>query len=214
MTTEQPGPTPGSQGMPWDPIIDYRGMGYCTDCWMSIWRSLKPVICKIQGFAVGGGSDIALCCDIIIMEEDAKIGYPPARVWGCPTTAMWTARVGITWAKRILLTGDLIDGKTAEKINLITKAVPSKELDSEIQKIAERISGIPKNQLAMQKLVINQVYEQAGLSSTQLLATIFDGITRHTPEGVAFKARMEQVGLKQAVRERDVGTINFPSHKL
>eukprot|EP01126_Amoeba_proteus_P025361 TRINITY_DN2532_c0_g1_i2.p1 TRINITY_DN2532_c0_g1~~TRINITY_DN2532_c0_g1_i2.p1 ORF type:complete len:149 (+),score=45.78 TRINITY_DN2532_c0_g1_i2:807-1253(+) len=148
------------------------------------------------------------------MEEDAKIGYPPARVWGCPTTAMWTARVGITWAKRILLTGDLIDGKTAEKINLITKAVPSKELDSEIQKIAERISGIPKNQLAMQKLVINQVYEQAGLSSTQLLATIFDGITRHTPEGVAFKARMEQVGLKQAVRERDVGTINFPSHKL
>jgi len=156
----QPGPQIGSQEMPWDPIIDYKMMSYCTECYMSLWKSLKPVICKVHGFAVAGGSDIALCCDIIIMEDNAKIGYPPARIWGCPTTAMWTQRVGMTWAKRILLTGDLIDAKTAERINLITKSVPSMDLNSEVMKIANRMIGVPKNQLAIQKMVINQVFEQ------------------------------------------------------
>jgi len=203
--SSQPGPQIGSQSMPWDPILDYSMMSWCTECYMSLWRSLKPVICKIQGFAVAGGSDIALCCDIIIMEENARIGYPPARIWGCPTTAMWTQRVGMTWAKRMLLTGDLIDGKTAEQIKLITKAVPSDRLDDEVRTIANRMIGVPKNQLAIQKLIINQVFEQSGILVTQQLATFFDGMTRHTPEGVAFKKRMEEVGLKQAVKERDSG---------
>lgn len=212
--------------MPWDPIIDYRGMGYCTDCFMSIWKSLKPVICKVQGFAVGGGSDIALCCDIIVMEENALIGYPPARVWGCPTTAMWTYRVGMTWAKRILLTGDLLDGKTAERIGLVTKAVPANQLEAEVMKLANRMASVPKNQLAIQKMTINQVreakilcpthqvYEQAGITVTQQFATIMDGITRHTPEGMAFKKRMEEVGLRRAVRERDAGDNVIRSAKL
>ena len=200
---EKPGPNPGSQEMPWDPMKDYTFMRACTDHYMSLWRSYKPVICKIHGYAVAGGSDIALCSDIVIMEEKAMIGYPPARVWGCPTTMMWVYRIGMERAKRMLLTGDLISGIEAEQIGLVHKAVPIDQLDAEVQKLAERMAGMPRNQLMMQKLVINQAFTNMGLESTQMIATLFDGITRHTPEGVAFKKRCEEVGFKQAVFERD-----------
>jgi enoyl-CoA hydratase len=172
---------------------------------MSLWRSLKPVVCKVHGYAVAGGSDIALCSDLVIMAEDAQIGYPPARVWGCPTTAMWVFRVGAERAKRLLLTGDLISGAEAMRIGLVSEAVPAAELDKAVERLASRMAGIPKNQLMMQKLMVNQAYENMGLATTQMLATLFDGITRHTPEGVAFKARAEEVGFKQAVLERDGG---------
>ena len=202
---EKPRPQIGSQEMPSDPTIDYKMMKKNTEQFMSLWRSYKPVICKIHGFAVAGGSDIALCCDIVIMADDAKIGYPPARLWGCPTTMMWVYRLGAEKAKRMLLTGDLIDGKEAEKIGLIYKSCPAEELGQEVQKLADRMAGIPQNQLMMQKMVINQAYNQMGLENTQMLATLFDGITRHSPEGMAFKSRCEDVGFKQAVKERDSG---------
>lgn len=202
---EAEGPNAGVQEMPWDPMIDYRHMGENTRCFMSLWRSLKPVLCKVHGYAVAGGSDIALCSDLIFMAEDAKIGYPPARVWGTPTTAMWVYRVGAERAKRMLLTGDLVDGREAERMGLITKAVPAAELDAEVQRWADRMKGVPKNQLMMQKLMINQAYENMGLANTQMIATLFDGISRHTPEGMGFKARAEEVGFQQAVKERDSG---------
>lgn len=202
---ERPGSVSGSQKMPWDPMIDYQGMSYNTNLFMSIWRSFKPVICKVHGYAVAGGSDIALCADQIIMAEDAMIGYPPARLWGCPTTAMWVYRLGAERAKRLLLTGDLISGKEAERIGLVSMAVPLDKLDETVEKLALRIASVPKNQLMMQKMVINQAYENMGLATTQMLATIMDGIARHTPEGVAFKKRAEEVGFKQAVQERDSG---------
>eukprot|EP01130_Rhizamoeba_saxonica_P017830 TRINITY_DN873_c0_g1_i23.p1 TRINITY_DN873_c0_g1~~TRINITY_DN873_c0_g1_i23.p1 ORF type:complete len:277 (+),score=55.98 TRINITY_DN873_c0_g1_i23:1322-2152(+) len=198
-----PRPTAGSQSMPWDPTIDFKWMYELTECYMSIWKSMKPVICGIQGYAIGGGSDIALCCDIILMEEDAKIGYPPVKVWGCPTTAFWTYRVGLTWAKRILLTGDLVDASTAERINLVTKCVKKGMLKDEVDALATKMARIPQNQLAIQKMVVNEVYNQMGLGTTQRLATLMDGITRHTPEGVAFQERMVEVGVRNAVRERD-----------
>jgi enoyl-CoA hydratase len=202
---EAEGPNAGVQKMPWDPMIDYRMMSENTRCFMSLWRSLKPVLCKVHGHAVAGGSDIALCCDLIFMAEDARIGYPPARVWGTPTTAMWVYRVGAERAKRMLLTGDLITGAEAERLGLITKAVPAAELDAEVHRWADRMKGVPKNQLMMQKLMVNQAYDNMGLANTQMIATLFDGISRHTPEGMAFKARAEAVGFQQAVRERDSG---------
>ncbi|MGH3440812.1 MAG: crotonase/enoyl-CoA hydratase family protein [Nitriliruptorales bacterium] len=202
---ETPRPTLGSQDMPWDPVDDYRWMRAATEDFMSVWRSLTPVICKVHGFAVAGGSDIALCADVVLMAEDARIGYPPARVWGCPTTAMWVYRVGVERAKRMLLTGDLVDGREAAAMGLVLEAVAADDLDARVEELADRIATVPSNQLAMQKLVCNQVVEQMGLGTTQRLATLFDGITRHTPEGVAFKARAEEVGWKQAVAERDRG---------
>jgi enoyl-CoA hydratase len=195
----------GSQQMPWDPMKDYRNMKQNTEDFMSLWRSHKPVVCAINGDAVAAGSDIALCADIILMSEDARIGYPPARVWGCPTTAMWVYRLGAEGAKRMLLTGDLIDGKEAEEIGLVYRAVPDDELETAVDELVRRMHGIPKNQLMMQKLMINQAYDSMGIENTQMFATIFDGMARHTPEGVRFKERCEEVGFQQAVRERDSG---------
>ncbi len=202
---EKTGPESLTQEMPWDPMKDYKLMSANTAHFMSLWRSFKPVICKVHGYAGSGGSDIALASDIIIMAEDAKIGYPPVRVWGCPTTAMWVYRLGAEKAKRMLLTGDYVDGKEAARMGLVLEAVPAADLDARVEALAERMMGIPKNQLMMQKLMINQAYDNMGLASTQMTATLFDGITRHTPEGLGFKARAEDVGFKQAVKERDSG---------
>ncbi len=207
------GTNPVIQDMPWDPMKDYAFMKRNTDLFMSLWRSYKPVVCKVHGYAVAGGSDIALCCDLAVMAETAEIGYMPARVWGCPTTAMWVYRLGAEGAKRMLLTGDRIDGREAERIGLVHKAVPEDELDGYVDQLARRIASVPVNQLMMQKLVINQAIEAMGLNNTQILATIFDGITRHSPEGMNFKKRAEQAGWKQAVRERDLGTYDWTADK-
>jgi enoyl-CoA hydratase len=199
------GENPGVQSMPWDPTVDFRMMYQNTLDFQSLWRSHKPTIAKVHGYAVAGGSDIALSCDLVVMADDAKIGYPPARVWGCPTTAMWVFRVGAERAKRMLLTGDLVDGRAAQAMGLVSEAVPNAELDQHVATMALRMAAVPKNQLMMQKLVINQAYENMGLVSTQVLATLCDGIARHTPEGLWFKQRAEAVGFKQAVAERDGG---------
>jgi len=200
-----------TQPMPWDPIRDYQFMWRNTQCFMSVWRALKPVICKVHGFAVAGGSDIALCADLTIMGDTAQIGYMPARVWGCPTTAMWVYRLGPERAKRMLFTGDKINGKEAAAMGLVLKSVPDTELDAEVEALAARMASVPINQLAMQKMVINQAMEQT-MQSTQRLATIFDGITRHSPEGLHFKERAEAVGWKQAVQERDTGSWDWTAN--
>jgi enoyl-CoA hydratase len=202
---EKPGTNPAIQEMPWDPMIDYNFMSRCTQNFMSIWRCHKPVIARVHGDAVAGGSDIALCCDIIIMNEKARIGYPPSRVWGCPTTAMWVYRLGAEKAKQMLFTGDLISGTKAEEIGLISQSAPLEELDEAVNQLTNRIKGVPKNQLMMMKMMVNQAYENMGLASTQTIATLFDGMARHSPEGVWFKQRTEEVGFKQAVAERDSG---------
>lgn len=202
-----------TQPMPWDPIKDYRFMWTNTQHFMSLWRAVKPVICKVHGFAVAGGSDIALCADLTIMAEEAQIGYMPARVWGCPTTAMWVYRLGAEKAKRMLFTGDKITGREAADMGLILAAVPEADLDDRVEALAARMASVPINQLAMQKLVINQAIEQTGLMQTQRLATIFDGITRHSPEGLNFKTRAEAMGWKQAVDERDQGTWDWTTNQ-
>ena len=195
----------GSQEMPWDPTLDFAGMWRNTQDFMSLWRARKPTIAQVHGAAVAGGSDIALCCDFLVMAEDARIGYPPARVWGVPTPAMWVYRLGPQAAKRLMMTGDLITGREAAEIGLALKAVPEAELDAAVEALVARLKGVPRNQLMMQKLMINQAYENMGLASTQMLATVFDGITRNSPEGVWFKEEAEREGFKEAVRKRDSG---------
>jgi enoyl-CoA hydratase len=211
---EQPGSQLGAgsgDARAWDPMSDYFAMHEFTQQFMSLWRSYKPTIARIHGAAVAGGSDIALCCDLVVMAEDAVIGYPPARVWGCPTTAMWVYRLGAERAKRMLLTGDLVDGREAARLGLVLEAVPRARLDPRVAELAARIASIPKNQLMMQKMMVNQAYDSMGLANTQRLATLFDGITRHTPEGLWFKRRAEDAGFKQAVRERDSGEPIAPA---
>ncbi len=207
---QTPGANAGVQEMPWDPTVDFKMMYRNTQDFASLWRSYKPTVAKVRGFAVAGGSDIALSCDLVVMAEDAKIGYPPARVWGCPTTAMWVYRVGAERAKRMLLTGDLVDGQEAKAMGLVIDAVPEPQLDARVDELAKRMASVPRNQLMMQKMVINQAFDNMGLTSTQMLATLFDGVARHSPEGLWFKQRAEEVGFKQAVAERDSGAPIAP----
>ena len=190
---------------PWDPMVDYACMKGVTEDIMSLWRSRKPTIAKVHGYAVAGGSDIALCCDLLVMADDARIGYMPTRVWGCPTTAMWTYRIGAIRAKQLMFTGDTIDGAQAAEWGLANMAVPAEDLDARVLELAKRISGVPRGQLAMLKLVVNQVWMAMGLEQTQMFASIFDGITRHNPEGMWFRRQAQVEGFKSAVEWRDSG---------
>lgn len=190
---------------PWDPLEDYAVMKRNTEDFMSLWRSSKPTIAKVHGAAVAGGSDIALCCDLLVMAEDARIGYMPTRVWGCPTTAMWTYRLGPLRAKQMMFTGDVIDGRTAADWGLANEAAPADQLDARVMALAARIAGVPRSQLAMHKIVVNQVMLAMGLEQSQQMATVFDGITRHNPEGLWFRRHAQEQGFKAAVQWRDSG---------
>ncbi|MEM1188263.1 MAG: crotonase/enoyl-CoA hydratase family protein [Pseudomonadota bacterium] len=202
---EAAGEMHGNQEMPWDPTLDFAMMARNTEDFMALWRARIPTIAKVHGAAVAGGSDIALCCDHVFMADDARIGYPPARVWGIPTPMMWVYRLGIENAKRMLFTGDLISGPEAAAMGLVQQAVAPDQLDAAVATFCDRISGVPRNQLMMSKLVVNQAYEAMGLSNTQRFATFFDGVARHSPEGLWFRERAQEVGFKQAVAERDSG---------
>lgn len=190
---------------PWDPMVDYAMMKSHTEDFMSLWRCTKPTIAKVQGYAVAGGSDIALCCDLLVMEDSAKIGYMPTRVWGCPTTAMWTYRLGAMRAKQLMFTGDTITGSQAADWGLANMSVPADQLEASTMALARRIAGVPKSHLMMHKLVVNQVWMSMGLEQSQMFATVFDGITRHNPEGMWFRRQAQAEGFKSAVEWRDSG---------
>jgi enoyl-CoA hydratase len=187
----------------WDPILDYAMMSRNVRGFMSLFHANKPVVCKVHGFCVAGGTDMALCSDLLVIADDARIGYPPARVWGTPTTMVWAHRIGPERAKRLLFTGDMLSGREAHEWGLAIESAPPDELDERFEALLERIALVPVNQLVMHKLLVNQTMYAQGLHATQVLATVFDGVARHTPEGYAFQQRAAEAGFKQAVRERD-----------
>lgn len=187
----------------WDPMVDHAMMSRNVRAFMTLFHATTPVVCKVHGFCVAGGTDLALCSDLLVIAEDAKIGYPPARVWGSPTTSMWTARLGPQRAKRLLFTGDSLSGAEALEWGLAIEAPPAAALDERTEVLVRRIAQMPLNQLQMMKLLVNQQVYSQGLHTTQLLGTVFDGITRHTAEGHAFQQRAAEAGFRTAVRERD-----------
>ncbi|MGB7588028.1 MAG: crotonase/enoyl-CoA hydratase family protein [Solirubrobacterales bacterium] len=187
----------------WDPVTDFQFMWRNVRGFMSLFHSEKPVICKVHGYCVAGGTDMALCSDLLVVAEDAKIGYPPARVWGSPTTALWAARVGPMRAKRLLLTGDSLTGTQAAEWGLATEVAPAAELDERFEALVQRVARLPINQLVMMKMLVNQSLYAQGLHQTQLLGTFFDGVARHTKEGHDFVRRATEGGFKEAVRDRD-----------
>ena len=192
---------------PWDPGRDMMTVTSPfvgpVPKFMSIWRSPKPVIARVHGWCVGGGSDMALLSDVIIATEDARIGTPYSRVWGCYLTGLWIYRLGLTKVKLLALTGDSLSGKEAEEMGLINKAYPAEELDEKVQYWADRMAQCPTAQLAAMKLVINQAYDNMGLHSTQLLGCILDGSMRNIPEGLEFVRTAMEKGVGEAVARRD-----------
>ena len=187
----------------WDSVSDLRMMGRFVEVYMKLWYAAKPTIAAVQGWCIGGGTDMVLCADIVIAGEGATFGYPPARVWGTPTTAMWVYRMGLEKAKRYLLTGDEIAAPEAARIGLILEAVPDATLQEHALALARRMAKLPTNQLVMLKMLCNQTAENMGLTSSRTLGTLFDGIARHTQEGLDFVGRAQGAGFRQAVRERD-----------
>jgi enoyl-CoA hydratase len=187
----------------WDPLVDHAMMSRNVKAFMSLFECTTPVVCKVHGFCVAGGTDLALCSDLLVIADDAKIGYPPARVWGSPTTSLWAARLGPQRAKRLLFTGDCLSGAEALEWGLAIEAPPADQLDARADALAARIAQMPLNQLQMMKLLVNQQTVAQGLPATQLLGTVFDGIARHTAEGYAFQQQAASAGFREAVRARD-----------
>jgi enoyl-CoA hydratase/carnithine racemase len=170
---------------------------------MGLWRGLKPTIAKVQGYCVGGGSELALCADLVVAADDARFGTPYSRVWGCHLTGMWVHRLGLAKAKYYALTGEWISGREAAEIELINFSHPLGELDARVQELAEKLARLPLTQLIAMKLIVNQAYDNMGLQSTQTLGPILDGIMRNTPEGRQFVHLAATQGVKAAVTRRD-----------
>jgi enoyl-CoA hydratase/carnithine racemase len=174
-----------------------------TQKFMSFWRAPKPVIAQVHGWCVGGGSDYALCADVVIASDDARIGTPYSRMWGAYLSGMWIYRLGLTRAKYYALTGRPLSGTHAAAIGLINVAVPFERLEAEVRRTAEQMAAVPLSQLSAMKLVVNQAYENMGLASTQTLGPILDGLMRNTPDAERFIALAGERGVRAAVAERD-----------
>jgi enoyl-CoA hydratase len=190
----------------WDPGKDFVATGQFdgpTEKFMSIWRAPKPVIAQVHGWCVGGGSDMALCADLIVASEDAQIGTPYSRMWGCYLSGMWLYRLGLAKAKEHALTGRPLSGREAAEIELINRAVPFAELESTVRRCADELASVPASQLAAMKLIVNQAYENMGLRSTQTLGPILDGLMRNTPDAHAFITKASSEGVRAATNERD-----------
>jgi len=188
---------------PWDPMIDYQMMSRFTRGFASLMHADKPTVVKIHGYCIAGGTDIALHADQVIAAADAKIGYPPTRVWGIPAAGLWAHRLGDQRAKRLLLTGDCITGAQAADWGLAIEAPDPPDLDERTERLVARIAAVPVNQLIMAKLALNTALYQQGVATSRMLGTVFDGIARHTPEGHAFVADAREHGFREAVRHRD-----------
>ena len=187
----------------WDPVRDYQFMGNNVRRFMKVWECPKPVIGEIRGWAVGGATDLILCADLLFMASDAHIGYAPSRIFGTPTTMLWVYRLGLEHAKQFLLTGRAIDAETAHRIGLVSSVHDPEDLSAAVEAEARRFRHIPANQLALNKLLINQAYENMGLRTSQMLGTFFDGVTRHTEEAYRWAESFADKGFREAIRERD-----------
>jgi enoyl-CoA hydratase len=209
----------------WDPGKDFQFAVQRPNApvpkFMSLWRTPKPVIAQVHGWCVGGGSDMALCADLVIASEDARIGTPYSRMWGCYLSGMWLYRLGLTKAKEYALTGRPLSGREAADVGLINRAVPFAELEATVAEEARLLASMPASQLAAMKLIVNQAYENMGLASTQTLGPILDGLMRNTPDAERFIELAGREGVPAAVRERDgrhgdysQGECPNPSHVI
>ncbi len=188
----------------WDSVADLRMISTYADTWAKLHRSSKPTVAAVQGWCIAGGTDLVLNADVIVAGESAVFGYPPARVWGTPEAPwLWVARLGLERAKRYLLTGDEIPGPEAARIGLVLECVPDAQLLERATDLARRMARLPLNQLQMLKLLCNQTAQQYQPDTSRLLGCLFDGVARHTQEGLDFVERAGDVGFRQAVRERD-----------
>lgn len=184
------------------------------DCWgmektqretSLLFQIHKPVIAKVHGNCLAGGTDLALQCDMVVAAENARIGFPATRANGTPPSNMWMYHCGPQWAKRLLMTGDCVYGRDAVKIGLVLDAFPAERLDAEVDELARRISLVDSELLAAHKRVVNFALELQGAQTVQRVAAELDA-RAHLAQGPRrrqFKADMAAHGLKTALKNRD-----------
>ncbi len=189
----------------WDSIRDQRMISQFTETWALLHELPTPSIAAVQGWCIAGGTNIVFNADIILAADSARFGYPPSRVWGVPEAPWtWVARMGLERAKRYMLTGDEFSGAEAASMGVILEAVPAADLETRSLALARRVAQVPANQLSMIKTALNEVARHAyDPPGSRRLGTLYDGIARHTQEGLDFVDRSAAVGFREAVRERD-----------
>jgi enoyl-CoA hydratase len=195
----------GQRERAWDSVADVQMIGRFGKTFAKLHDISKPTVAAVQGWCIAGGTDMVLNADIIVAGERARFGYPPARVWGVPEAPwVWVARLGLERAKRYLFTGDELTAREAAEVGMILACVPDDDLAEYASSLAQRIALLPLNQLQMMKWMLNDVARhQYQPDTSRLLGFLFDGVARHTQEGMDFVARAEKVGWREAVRERD-----------
>jgi enoyl-CoA hydratase len=199
----------------WDSVQDMHGfIGPYVQTFLKLWDCSKPTVAAVQGWCLGGGTDMILCCDLVLAGDSAVFGYPPSRVYGIPTTGMWAYRMGLSHAKRYLFTGDEIPAHEAAKTGLILDAMADASVEEHARSLAQRIAKVPLSQLVMLKLLLNQGLENSGFRSTVTLGTLLDGVARHTAEGKTFVERTREVGWRETVRNRDQPFGDYGSRPL
>jgi enoyl-CoA hydratase len=194
-----------ADGRVWDSVADLQGIGQYASTWAKLHTISKPTIAAVQGWCIAGGTNMVLNADLIVCSESARFGYPPMRVWGIPEAPwVWIARLGLERAKRFLFTGDEISGADAAQLGLVLECVADDRLDEHARGLARRVALLPLEQLQMIKWALNDTARQMyAPDSSRMLGSLFDGVARHTQEGLDFVARSVDVGFRQAVRERD-----------
>ena len=194
-----------ARGRVWDSVADVRMISTFGTTFAKLHSISKPTLAAVQGWCIAGGTDMVLNADLIVAGESARFGYPPARVWGVPEAPwVWVARLGLERAKRYLFTGDELTATEAAAAGMVLDCVPDDELLRHATALAHRMATLPLNQLQMMKWMLNDVARhQYQPDTSRLLGFIFDGVARHTQEGLDFVARAQEVGWRDAVRERD-----------
>ncbi|HEV3316234.1 MAG TPA: crotonase/enoyl-CoA hydratase family protein [Candidatus Angelobacter sp.] len=193
----------GRTGRVWDSVFDLRNISAFVSAFAKLWYASKPTIAAVQGWCIAGGTDLVFWADMIVAAESASFGYPPARVWGVPTNPLWVQRLGLQRAKQYLFTGDEMPAQEAAKLGLVLEVCPDSQLQSRAMQLAQRIALVPANQLQLMKLFLNQQAENQGIGSSRLIGALFDGIARHTQEGLDFVTKAQAQGFRATVRERD-----------
>ena len=170
---------------------------------MVIFDMHKPVIAKVHGNCLAGGTDVALLCDMIIATTDARFGFPPCRAHGAPLNTMWLYHLGPQWAKRLTLTGDSLRGRDAARLGLVLKAVPASKLDAEVNELARRLVAIDAHLLSANKRIINQGLELMGARTLQRMGHESDTRAHQAKARNQFRSDVATLGLKEALKKRD-----------
>ncbi len=191
------------QEFPWyTPGGDGHWPRHVTQGWMRIWELGKPVIAQVHGYCLAGGSELATCCDLVYMADDAQMGYPAVR-FGVPDNHFHAWFIGMRKAMEMMLTGDSINGKQAVELGWANASVPADELEAKVLEVAGRIAAMPQDILQLNKRVVHRQMEIMGLHTGIRAGSELCALGTHQKTLHEFMKQTAQKGLTGALQDRD-----------